>query len=67
MRRNEIKKSLCTAIQFMHSTILAGMKGIITTALVENGEEKGAMVESTILDRVIQFRNLKGLVSDKNR
>lgn len=51
----------------MHSTILAGMKGIITTALVENGEEKGAMVESTILDRVIQFRNLKGLVSDKNR
>jgi hypothetical protein len=37
----------------MDSAIVAGMKEIVTTILVENSKEKGAVVECTILNCVI--------------
>jgi hypothetical protein len=35
--------------------ILALRRSLLTTALVEDGKEEGAVVQSTVLDRVVQL------------
>ena len=43
----------------MEPSVLALRPFLFTTLLIEDGEEERAVVQSTVLDRVVQLRDLK--------
>jgi len=43
----------------MESSVLALRSSFFTTLLAEDGEEECAVVQSTVLDRVVQLGDLK--------
>ena len=58
LRSDKIEKCLGTSIEFMESSILALRSSLFATFFVKDGEEERAMVQSAVLDRVVQLGNL---------
>ena len=59
LRSDKIKESLGTGIELMESSILALRSSPLTSFVVEDGEEEGAVVQGAVLDRVVQLGHLK--------
>ena len=59
LRGNKIEERLGTSIKRMKLPLLVPRRSLLTIALVEDGEEEVAMVQGTVLNRVIQFGYLR--------
>ena len=59
LRSDKIEERLGTSIELMESSILALRSSPLTTFLIEDGEEERAVVQSAVLNRVVQLGNLK--------
>jgi len=59
LRSDKIEERLGTSIEFMKFPFLALGPSLFTTILVEDGEEERAVVQSAVLDRVVQLGHLK--------
>jgi len=59
LRSDKIEERLGTSIELMESPVLALRSSLFTTLLVEDGEEERAVVQSAVLDRVVQLGHLK--------
>jgi len=55
---DKIEECLCTGIELMESSILALRPSLFSTFLIEDGEEERAVVQSAVLDRVVQLGHL---------
>ena len=56
---DEIEECLGTSIQFMESSVLALRSSFFITLLAKDGKKECAVVQSTVLDRVIQLGDLE--------
>ena len=59
LRSDEVEERLGTGIQLMEPSVLALGSSFSTALLAEDGEEERAVVQSTVLDRVVQLGDLK--------
>ena len=59
LRSDKIKECLGASIELMEPSILALRSPLPTTFLVKDGEEERAVVQSAVLDHVVQLGNLK--------
>ena len=59
LRSDEIEECLGASVQFMEPSVLALRPFLFTTLLVKDGEEECAVVQGTVLDRVVQLGDLK--------
>jgi hypothetical protein len=59
LRSDKIEECLGASIELMEPSVLAMRSSLLTTFLIKDGEEECAVVQSAVLDRVVQLGNLK--------